>query len=78
MRLSQLWAVKELKIHFMNPNVLAEDNWTYCGFQLNPAQILDWVDPWNKNSKFYPIISLDPIMKEQQQDAHIRVWFDSC
>ena len=74
-RLSQLWGDSELKVHFMNPDVLKKDHWKYGGHILNAPQILSWVKPWNDNADSYPRISLTVAT---EQDAHIRVKFDSC
>lgn len=76
LRLSQLWNVKELKVHFINPEVLVNSKYgDYKGFDLNPPQILEWVQLWNDHAEYYPTISLVP-SKEKDQ-AHIRVELDS-
>ncbi len=73
--LSQLWSKKELKVHFMNPEVLKKDRWEYGGASLSPAHILLMVKSWNENAVSYPNICLSPATK---QDADIRVTLDSC
>ncbi len=74
-----LWDVKlvpELKVHFLNPEILTKDNWT-CGHshdQLTANNVLDWATVWNNRAKSYPLIADELATKET---AHIRVEFTS-
>ena len=67
---------KELKIHFLNPEILQIEEWK-CGEDgpLTTKQILNWVDSgWNKEGQKYPKLLK---MEATQEEAHIRVKFES-
>ena len=74
-----LWDVtqiRELKIHFLNPDILLKEEWK-CGGDdlLTTSQILDWVDSgWNREGQPYPKLLN---MKATKEEAHIRVMFKS-
>ena len=74
-----LWDVKqvpELKVHFLNPEILMKDNWT-CGHshdQLTANNVLDWATVWNNRADNYPQIADELATRET---AHIRVEFTS-
>ena len=72
-----LWDVKQvpdLKVHFLNPEILKKENWT-CGHsldQLTVNNVLDWATVWNTGADNYPLIADELVTRE---NAHIRVKF---
>ncbi len=78
-----LWdpsTVKELKVYFMNADVLcAKERRWQCGNngleQMNTKNILDWATGGWKSDRYtsYPRISSTAALKIE--DSHIRVWF---
>ncbi len=72
-----LWDVKqvrELKVHFLNPDILKKEDWK-CGHasSLTVNNVLDWANVWNSHADNYPQIADELATKE----AHIRVEFKS-
>ncbi|XP_064387495.1 uncharacterized protein LOC135335838 [Halichondria panicea] len=75
-RLHLLWDVEqipELKIHFLNPDILEDEHWK-CGHAgpLTVDTILAWAAVWNSHADNYPQIAEGLATKEK---AHIRVEF---
>ncbi len=71
-----LWDVKEvpeLKVHFLNPDILEDDHWT-CGHEgpLTVDIILAWATFWNGHAEYYPKFS-NYVAKPRK--AYIRVAF---
>ena len=63
----------ELRVHFLNPEVLQSPGWASEGQSpLSVDQILEWASCWNRPNQKYPIISRNVTSKE---DAHIRIQF---
>ncbi len=72
-----LWDVKqfpELKVHFLNPELLEKEKWKCGRAPLTINNVLDWAAVWNSHADYYPKISDDFVTKE---DAQIRVLFTS-
>ena len=73
-----LWDVKQvpdLKVHFLNPDILDNEHWK-CGHAgpLTVDIILAWAAVWNSHADHYPKIS-NYVAKRKK--AHIRVKFTS-
>ncbi len=71
-----LWDVKQvpdLKVHFLNPEILNKEDWR-CGHsdQLTVNNVLDWATVWNISAENYPRIADELATRE---NAHIRVKF---
>ena len=77
-RTSQLWDTGSfrdpLKVHFMNPEVLENENWM-CGRNLLTANtVLAWATFWNGPAEHYPKLAG---IHANKQEAQIRVYFTS-
>ena len=82
-RTSQLWDMKNfrdrLKVHFMNPHVLVQENWKCGQSPLTTNIILSWAQYWNAHptnahKTYYP--QVDDI-HATRNEAQIRVFFTS-
>ena len=70
-----LWDVKQvpdLKVHFLNPEILKKENWMCKGHELTVNHVLDWATVWNTRAENYPLIADELATRE---NAHIRVKF---
>ena len=75
-RPSNLWAGyrdQPLKVHFLNPEVLVNESWTFDKNILTTDTILAWATYWNGHAEQYPRIAITEATK---QEAEIRVKFD--
>ena len=77
-RTSQLWDMatfrEPLKVHFMNPDLLEQENWTVGRNLLTPNIVLAWATYWNGPSIHYPKLA---DMYATSKEAQIRVLFTS-
>ncbi len=73
-----LWDVNlipELKVHFLNRDLLEKEKWMCGPDQLTTTNVLDWAaDVWNSHAEHYPKISTNFATKKE---AQIRVLFTS-
>ena len=75
-RPSNLWVGyrdRPLKVHFLNPEVLTNESWTFDKNILTTDTILAWATYWNGHGQHYPRIAITETTK---QHAEIRVKFD--
>ena len=76
MQTDKKWGQRDnpLKIHFLNPDVLEDENWMCGEGQMNIDNILAWARRWN--NKAFPDIPNFGFTNSAEK-AHIRVNFGS-